>query len=100
MLGYKSIKCVRDLHRKAASSLEKQCCCAPQLKSTQSNEEHPNEVWISQWDMVVTQFAFLGMMIVHPDDLGFAHLSHQDKDAILHCWRAIGMLIRLLLLLL
>lgn len=51
---------------------------------------HEGEKWISQYDMALTQFAFIGMMITHPESLGFSHLSDEDRADICHFWRCIG----------
>ncbi|XP_022699955.1 uncharacterized protein LOC111266604 isoform X1 [Varroa jacobsoni] len=97
--GFQSIKYVRGLHRKVAAAMAQQrpllasqdvCESGGGKMNNRSNLEADPEVWISQWDMAMTQFAFLGMMILHPNVLGFSHLSRQDKEAVAHCWRCIG----------
>ncbi|XP_003739659.2 uncharacterized protein LOC100904841 [Galendromus occidentalis] len=80
--GFKSLKHVRRLHRKAASMMT--------LHRAPLRE---GEKWISQYDMALTQFAFIGMMIIHPEVLGFSHLSEEDRLAICHFWRCIGHLL-------
>ncbi|OQR79372.1 hypothetical protein BIW11_05780 [Tropilaelaps mercedesae] len=95
--GFRSITHVRCLHRKIAAAMEQQHAGDDKkIGQRRNSSEDPSklitdpDVWVSQWDMVVTQFAFLGLMILYPNTLGFTHLSRQDKEAVAYCWRCIG----------
>ena len=48
---------------------------------------------IYQKDMVITQFAFVGYMLVLPKTLGLAHATPEDQLGFHHFWRVIGHLL-------
>lgn len=48
--------------------------------------------FISQRDMVLTQFGFMGFIVLKPHKLGI-QLSNKDFEAFVHFWRVIGHLI-------
>ncbi|XP_064487748.1 uncharacterized protein LOC135399943 [Ornithodoros turicata] len=46
-------------------------------------------VYLSQLDMVITQFAFIGLAAIHPHRIGL-FLSDEDFECVLHFWRGVG----------
>ncbi|XP_015905871.2 uncharacterized protein [Parasteatoda tepidariorum] len=50
-------------------------------------------VYVSQWDMAVTQWAFVGPMVLFRSRVGIHGCSEEDYDALIHFWRAIGFLL-------
>ncbi|XP_055319056.1 uncharacterized protein LOC129576927 isoform X2 [Sitodiplosis mosellana] len=48
--------------------------------------------FISQRDMALTQFGFMGYIVLKPDKLG-VQVSNKDLEAFIHFWRVIGHLI-------
>lgn len=48
--------------------------------------------FINQRDMALTQFGFIGFIILKPHKLGI-QISNKDMEAIVHFWRVIGYLI-------
>lgn len=50
-------------------------------------------VWVNQFDMAVTQFAFVGLVVTYPQRFGIHYASPEDLDAFLHMWRALGHLL-------
>lgn len=51
-----------------------------------------NKGFITQRDMALTQFGFMGFMVLKPHMLGI-QLSNKDLEAFVHFWRVIGRLI-------
>ncbi|XP_071558739.1 uncharacterized protein [Temnothorax nylanderi] len=47
---------------------------------------------LNQADMGATQFAFVGMILLHPNELGI-DASDEDLEAFCHTWRGIGYLL-------
>jgi len=56
------------------------------------NEDTP-PLYISQFDMIFTQWAFIGLMVTHPKKMGCHYGTEEEFDAIIHFWRAIGYLL-------
>ncbi|GBM81622.1 hypothetical protein AVEN_82350-1 [Araneus ventricosus] len=50
-------------------------------------------VYISQWDMVLGQWAFVGPIVLCPSLVGLHGWTNDDYGAILHFWRTIGYLL-------
>ncbi|GBN44102.1 hypothetical protein AVEN_29726-1 [Araneus ventricosus] len=50
-------------------------------------------VYISQWDMVLGQWAFVGPIVLFRSLVGLHGWTNDDYDAILHFWRTIGYLL-------
>lgn len=49
--------------------------------------------FLSQGEMAVTQFGFVGLIILKPEFFGAHNVDDQDLEAFLHLWRGIGYLI-------
>ena len=47
---------------------------------------------ISQYDMLITQFAFIGLVVLMPEKFGI-YWDDEDLDCVLHFWRLIGYLL-------
>lgn len=54
--------------------------------------EKKNSGFITQRDMALTQFGFMGFIVLKPDKLGI-QLTNKDLEAFVHFWRVIGHLI-------
>lgn len=50
-------------------------------------------VYISQWDMLITQYSFLGMIVAHPCRMGAWWASEEELAGLVHFWRGIGWLL-------
>lgn len=50
-------------------------------------------LYISQWDMLVTQYSFLGVLVAHPWRVGAWWASEEDLAGLIHFWRGIGWLL-------
>lgn len=72
-----SIARVRQMHREVSGQLRNRRC--PVTGAT----------YLSQLDMAVTQFAFVGLVVLHPRQLGL-FLSEFELECVLHFWRCVG----------
>ena len=52
-----------------------------------------NSLYISQWDMAFTQYAFTGIIVTHPKQVGGWNIIDDDLRAYIHFWRGIGWLL-------
>lgn len=50
-------------------------------------------VYISQWDMLLTQFSFVGLIVAHPSRMGAWWVSEKELAGLVHFWRGIGYLL-------
>lgn len=50
-------------------------------------------VWVNQFDMAVTQFAFVGLVVTYPEKFGIHSATEDDLNGFLHLWRTLGHLL-------
>ncbi|XP_049791947.1 uncharacterized protein LOC126199211 [Schistocerca nitens] len=48
---------------------------------------------VNQTEMALTQFGFVGLMLLHPDRLGAPDASERDLEGFAHMWRGLGYLL-------
>lgn len=82
--GYKSLASVRSMHR----HINKVMNVTAEKHSTPTTVA-PN-VWVSQYDMVITQWAFYGLMLMYPKACGLYHITDDELYEIVYCWRVIS----------
>lgn len=78
--AYKSLLIVRGMHNKTSAKF---------------NSDTPNRdefgFHISKYDLMVTQFAFIGFIVTHPTKVGILDkFTKKDLISMLHFWRVIG----------
>ncbi|KAK7022847.1 hypothetical protein SK128_008422 [Halocaridina rubra] len=49
--------------------------------------------FISQLDMCITQYTFIGLLVAHPEKLGAGGASEEEFAGLIHFWRGIGWLL-------
>lgn len=49
--------------------------------------------YLSQFDMSMTQYAFMGLLVSHPEKLGAGAATEEDLEGLIHFWRGIGWLL-------
>lgn len=76
--AHRSLATVRSMHAKVAAKM-----------STRKD----GLVYVSQWDMAVTQWAFVGPMVLFPTRVGLHGCSSEEYEALIHFWRTIGYLL-------
>ncbi|KAH6924846.1 hypothetical protein HPB50_025723 [Hyalomma asiaticum] len=72
-----SIARVRQMHREVSGQLRNRRCPVT------------GAAYLSQLDMAVTQFAFVGLVVLYPRQLGL-FLSEPELECVLHFWRCVG----------
>lgn len=78
--GWRFIILVRGMHKKI-HDLMKQDTNFPQTE--------PN-VWVNQYDMALTQFAFIGLFLLKPQLCGAYHVTKEELSDITYYWRLIS----------
>lgn len=82
--GYKSLVSVRSMHRHISKV----------MNTTAGEHSNPSKiapnVWVSQYDMVVTQWAFYGLQLMYPSACGLYHVTDNELYEIVYCWRVIS----------
>ncbi|GIY33764.1 DUF2236 domain-containing protein [Caerostris darwini] len=76
--AHKSLSIVRSMHARVGKK----------MASLQDDV-----VYVSQWDMAVTQWAFVGPLVLFRSRIGLHGCSDTDYDALIHFWRTIGYLL-------
>ena len=76
----KSIALVRRMHSQIAQRLNA------------GKTSGQNVLYLSAWDMHLTQFAFVGLPILKPQYFGFRD-NPKDLEALIHFWRYVGHLL-------
>lgn len=47
-------------------------------------------IFINQFNMSMTQFGFVGLMLLYPDKFGACNATDEELEAFAHLWKAIG----------
>ncbi|KAG5890638.1 hypothetical protein JTB14_034928 [Gonioctena quinquepunctata] len=76
--GSKSWKSISEVRRMHNSASRKSCAA--------------NINRISQKDMALTQFGFIGFPLARAEKIGIYHMSEEEWEAFLHVWRVVGYL--------
>lgn len=82
--GYKGLVAVRSMHR----HINKVMNATAGVHSMPSSVA-PN-VWVSQYDMVITQWAFYGLLLMFPEDCALYHVTEEEIYEIVYSWRVIS----------
>lgn len=72
-----SINKVRQMHSAVSGQLSSRRCPVT------------GGAYLSQLDMAVTQFAFIGLVVLYPHQLGL-FVTEGDLECVLHFWRCVG----------
>lgn len=57
------------------------------------DNKRPGKVFITQLDMSITQFAFVGLLATYPEKFGAGSATKEELEGFLHLWRSIGYLL-------
>ncbi|XP_023240439.1 uncharacterized protein LOC111638900 isoform X1 [Centruroides sculpturatus] len=84
--AHKSIITVRKMHKRVADRLNdsKEHGTCPLSKK--------DVVYVSQYDMAIAQFAFIGLAVLYPTTVGIT-CSKEDLECLIHFWRGVGYLL-------
>lgn len=108
--AHRSLLIVRGMHNKVSKKLNDNPEVLAQQSETPQEEtklmeksktgggggqidydDEASGVHISEYDIMITQFAFVGFIVLHADKVGLIEdFSRRDLDALLHFWRVIG----------
>lgn len=50
-------------------------------------------LYLNQYDMIGTQFAFVAMIVLYPQKFGLARATDEELEGFIHFWRCIGYLL-------
>ncbi|XP_054165992.1 uncharacterized protein LOC128963503 [Oppia nitens] len=79
-LANKSMLKVRAMHKRVA-----------QLMNSRPNVDGvKDKLWLNQYDFVMTQWAFIGPVILYPDECGLRPASAEDIEHLCYMWRVIS----------
>ncbi|CAG2103852.1 unnamed protein product [Medioppia subpectinata] len=79
-VAFKSIQKVRAMHKRVA-----------QLMNTRPKTDTiKDKLWLNQYDFAMTQWAFIGPVILYPEECGLRPATAQDIDDLCYLWRVIG----------
>lgn len=120
-LGYRNLRTVRALHLNVSKRLNStpnedlkkdmtlsgspvwstmkdslqedfQSAC-PFRMSRPIDHTRPDKLFVSQLDMSITQFGFVGLMVTYPEKFGAANATKEELEGFVHLWRGIGYLL-------
>lgn len=84
--GWRYLNLVRSMHQRAYKLLN-----SPECDSlTKPDGQVDNYVWVNQYDMALTQFAFIGLFILRPDKCGAYHISESELSQVVYYWRLLS----------
>lgn len=63
-------------------------------KASSKRSQNASVGGIHQRDMAITQFAFIGYMLLVPKSIGLYNKS-QEEEAFIHFWRVIGHMLQI-----
>lgn len=96
--AHKSLMTVRRMHSNVASRMNPPRPGNHNNHQSSDNQYTPptndRQIYLSQYDMALTQFGFIGMIILHPKQVGFPDNS-KDLIGLIHFWRCVGYLLGL-----
>lgn len=81
--AYKNLRAVRALHQNVLK-----------LMNTKTGRVigKDKNIWVSQYDMALTQWAFIGILILYPKECGLHPATKQELEELIHFWRVMGYL--------
>lgn len=80
--GWKYIQIVRKMHQHVFKYMN------ADLES--ENKMEPPNVWVNQYDMALTQFAFIGLFLVKPAKCAAYYVTEEEIADIIYYWRVIS----------
>ena len=108
--AYKSIRLVRSMHKRAGQMMNNQYPLdkidfEPEMlkpnatlqkdgeKDKPQKDDSRQPLWVNQWDMLLTQWAFVGPLMLEPIALGVHGHNKKSLESVMYLWRVIGHLI-------
>lgn len=85
--GYKSIRQVRAMHRRVQQIMND--------KFDVGDVDGKKRLWMNQYDVAMTQFAFIGLSMLYPKKTAMIAASESELELINYYWRVLGWLMGL-----
>jgi len=57
------------------------------------DHERVGKVFVNQLDMSITQFGFVGLIIMYPEKFGAGNATEEELEGFVHLWRGLGYLL-------
>jgi hypothetical protein len=88
----RSLLTVRGMHNKVSSTLnDRKNGRSPPSRMDANGNVLESQIHICQYDIMITQFAFVGFIVTNADKVGLMEdFNRFDLESILHFWRVIG----------
>lgn len=80
--GYKSIRLVRGMHKRLQQIMND--------KFTVNDVNGKKTLWMTQYEVSVTQFSFIGMALVYPQKCGLIAATNEELESLNYYWRVLG----------
>ena len=81
--AYKHLRVVRGMHQNV---------CKVMNGNTGRKIGESDNIWASQYDMALTQWAFIGILILYPKQCGLHPASKTELEELIYFWRVMGYL--------
>lgn len=78
--GYRSASAVRSMHRRIGEI----------MNTKFSKKIGQDKIWANQHDMALTQWAFIGLVILYPKQCGLHPATKDELEDLNYFWRVIG----------
>ncbi|XP_045119469.1 uncharacterized protein LOC123509309 [Portunus trituberculatus] len=80
-------------HPKSNKGIEPSIDTTKRIQTLTEASEEDSTVFISQLDMALTQYSFMGLILAHPGQLGAAAATEEEFKGLVHFWRGLGWLL-------
>jgi hypothetical protein len=81
--AYKNLRAVRAMHQHVLKLMN---------GKTGRVIGKDKNIWVSQYDMALTQWAFIGILILYPKECGLHPATKQELGQLIYFWRVMGYL--------
>lgn len=80
--GYRSIRQVRGMHKRVQQSMN--------LKFKVHDYRGNSRLWMTNYDISLTQFSFIGLALAYPNRCGLIGATTSELELINYYWRVLG----------
>ena len=78
--GWKALMIVRGMHKRIHQLMNEK----------NAAQQEAGVVWVNQYDMAITQFAFIGLFLLFPNKCAAYSISEEELKDIVYYWRLIS----------
>lgn len=83
--GWQHLNLVRAMHRRIFKIMNDKQAYRKLLP--EGERDNSKYVWVNQFDMALTQFAFIGLLVLRPDKCGATNISPREMSEVIYFWR-------------